>query len=88
MSNNNDNLKPGMVRCEVNQHRFGYITVTIEGHEGELFFQSDYDQASFACNCGHLGDSDPALLVEIDLEDITQCPDEYINHLRIDGEEE
>ena len=48
--NNQETLNPGMVRCEVVEDRIGNITVTIEGHEGTLFLQSDWDQASFACN--------------------------------------
>jgi hypothetical protein len=73
-----EKLLPGMVRCEVTEDRIGNITVTIPGHKGELFMQSDWDQASFACNCGLIETSDPLLLADVDLEDITQCPDDYI----------
>ena len=80
--NDNDPLNPGMVRCEVEEDRFGSITVTIPGHKGELFFQSDWDQAGFASNCGLMEESDPLLLADVDLEDITQCPDDYIEVLQ------
>ncbi len=78
-------LLPGMVRCEVEEDRIGNISVFIEGHKGKsLFFQSDYDQASFACNCGLIETSDPELLEGVDLEEITQCPDDYIDQLEED----
>lgn len=68
-----------LVKCEVNQSRYGSINVTFPGSPGKsLFMQSDIDQAAFAYACGLISESDPALLPDVDLEDITKCPDDYL----------
>lgn len=69
-----------LVNCEVYQHRFGYIVVSFpDHHDKELFLQSDWDQAAFAHACGLIDTDDPSLLAEVDLEDINQCPDDYLD---------
>lgn len=69
-----------MITCEVEQLKYGPIVVSFPDHpDFELFLQSDWDQASFANACGLIESSDPQLLADVDLEDITQCPDEYLS---------
>ena len=76
-----------MIKCEVNEDRFGNLEVTFDDNTS-IYLQTDYDRSAFAVNCGAVKapeewDGCPSNLPdgwwEIDFEDITKCPDYYIN---------
>lgn len=73
-----------MISCEVEYHHTAYIVRFEDGKS--LLLQSDWDQASFAVSCGLVQapddwDGSPTKLgqawIDCDLEDITECPDDY-----------
>ena len=76
-----------MIPCTVTQHYGAYVVTT---EFGSLLLQSDYDQASFAVNCGLLRspsdwDGTPSTLdgwEDADLTDIDYIPDDYVAYLQ------
>ena len=75
----------GMVDCIVESH-FGAYVVSFPD-ESSILLQSDTDQAAFAVSCGLVKapknwDGSPSKLgkawKDCDLEDIHECPDEYL----------
>ena len=82
-----------MIKCSVKSHYSAYI---IEFEDGKShLIQSDYDQASFAVNCGLITapndwDGCPDKLgkkwEDCDLEDIDECPEIYYDMADFPGE--
>ena len=70
-----------MIRCNVEQLRYGPIQVRFPDHPGkELFFQTDWDQAAFACSCGLIPTDNPSSpeFAAADLTDIEECLNDYL----------
>lgn len=65
------------------------VDVKVEAHYGSylvkfperktLLLQSDYDQASFACDCGLIKEPNPDLLINVNLCDIDKAPAHWLD---------
>jgi len=73
-----------MTECIVEYQKCAYIVIFPDG--SSILLQTDYDQAAFAVSCGLIKAPDdwdgcPSKLKEwgdVDLEDISECPDAYL----------